>query len=1471
MNRQATLTLLLSVMAGSLSAPLLAQQTVEIPAQPEEGSFDVLYRQARFWIENNRPDLAEDALKRVLAVDAKDPEALFQMARLHLDSDPDTGKMWAERLRAAAPDSPQWQRLSRDVRRTDLDPAALQEARELAQAGSASAAIAHYDALFGGDGPPEDLALEYYQTLAGVDGRWEQARRGLTELARQRPQSRRVALALAETLTFRDATREQGIKQLEALWKKQPGGDAVRPWRQALVWLPTRPVNAPLFSDYLSAFPGDADIEQRRQDALNNTQREARDKGFAALSENRDSQARDAFQNALKENPEDAEALGGLGVLQLRAGQFEQAEGTLTRAIKLDPDSGAQWRQALDSARFYRRLAAVRAQKDAGQLDAALQAVRPLTETGGDRGRDARLLQGDILLAQDRPAVAETLYNDMLSANPSQSAARAGLVRALLAQQRYADAEQAFNKLPASEQQRLGYVRQQGSDALRAEAQRLIAAGQPLAAEAKLREAVDLSPQDPWVRLDLARRMQARGQVNSARAMLAPLTGANASPDGLLAAALLASEQQDWARVQTLIERIPSASRDQDARRLLVQAARERRVKALQRAFAGGDRWRVDAMLDQLYNDPPEQPATLGRVANLLVDQGEDNLALVMVRRDLAGGLSAPAEDYVGHVMVFSRTGREQEAQRLFRDLERRAGESRDSQQALDQVRRDLRVARIDSLRQRDQLAQAYDEAVLGLNQAPEDNKLLLALGRVYQKGELYEEAGKVYQYLLERPDAGLDARRAAVDNALAAGDADQAEQLLREAAPLEDSELLLLAARTARAQGDKREALDLAARASDAEMRSNPAGAPPVLARNRNPFRDGGDRQPQSRWLALTAGGGRGGTVESGADSNDSGVWLPGQSNGGGRWQPRGNQPYEYLEQPYQGAVSVPEQRVAARPSGAASVAAAPVYTGTAEPGERIVAYDGGRAFHRDPEPLPVTPPPSAAGAEREQRIDDLRDDLHHELATRAGTDLALRNRAGEAGLSQLTEVRTDLRLSGVPMQSGRFEATVSPTFLNAGALSDSAAARFGTAGPGNAAVVTLDESLAGIGSLLDQIDQSAINLEAAQQQLAAAPDDASEQQLASLEASVNQAQLTFEQAADRNLLYEVGIDLDALPADQRAFVDSYLQQEFGSNDFSLDNSSLAAYQASSDQLRGLVADVRSRLGAYGRAAAPDTQTAEGLGVSLAFEEGDFRADIGSTPVGFERTNLVGGLRWSPSLGRHTRLSLTAERRAVTDSLLSYAGVKDPASGETWGAVTRSGGEIGLSYDDQTFGSYGSAGLYHYEGHNVADNRSLVLNAGAYLRPIHEAHRTLQTGVHVNYTGFDDNLSQFTYGHGGYFSPQDYVSLAFPIVYTESDNRLTWMASISPGFQSYSVDSADIFPTRARDQMWLDILANAGVLTRSRYAAESESGFGLNLGAGLDYRVSRDLNLGTRIGYDTFGDYSETSALIKLDYTLEP
>jgi len=280
-------------------------------------------------------------------------------------------------------------------------------------------------------------------------------------------------------------------------------------------------------------------------------------------------------------------------------------------------------------------------------------------------------------------------------------------------------------------------------------------------------------------------------------------------------------------------------------------------------------------------------------------------------------------------------------------------------------------------------------------------------------------------------------------------------------------------------------------------------------------------------------------------------------------------------------------------------------------------------------------------------------------------------------------------------------------------------------------------------------------------------------------------------------------------------------------------------------------------------------SQSAAGVEVAMALTGEQYKLDVGSTPLGQDLNTVVGGVQWSPQLTDYLKLILTGERRAVVDSLLSYVGVEDKYSGKKWGQVTKNGGSAQLSYDDGDAGFYAGVGLYNYNGENVPSNDNFTGNAGVYIRPFHADDRELKTGISMTYMDFSKNLSYFSYGQGGYFSPQDYISVSFPVDYTQKFDNWDMSVGASIGYQSYSQDESPYFPTDSRLQSQLEDYVANGFAKEAWYSGSSENGMGYNLRAAADYKVNKDMTIGGQVGYDTFGDYNESTAQLYFRYLL--
>lgn len=284
----------------------------------------------------------------------------------------------------------------------------------------------------------------------------------------------------------------------------------------------------------------------------------------------------------------------------------------------------------------------------------------------------------------------------------------------------------------------------------------------------------------------------------------------------------------------------------------------------------------------------------------------------------------------------------------------------------------------------------------------------------------------------------------------------------------------------------------------------------------------------------------------------------------------------------------------------------------------------------------------------------------------------------------------------------------------------------------------------------------------------------------------------------------------------------------------------------------------------------AAKTQVAKGIAVSVGWANDLIKADIGTTPLGFGQTSVVGGVSVSPRLSQAVTARLWAERRAVEDSIISHVGTTDPVSGDFWGAVRRAGGGASLSYDVEGTGIYADGSYYRYAGTAVRSNSGIQANVGGYLRVLKDKRSLMSLGINANYQTFDNQQNYFTFGHGGYFSPQSFVSLSFPLHYQyRREQGLEIDINVAPGYQSFSQSSADIYPTDPVAQARLNALKALNIDVRSTFDSSSETGFGLAANAALYYALRPRLKIGSDINYNSFGAYKEFRGSVGIKHAI--
>lgn len=296
------------------------------------------------------------------------------------------------------------------------------------------------------------------------------------------------------------------------------------------------------------------------------------------------------------------------------------------------------------------------------------------------------------------------------------------------------------------------------------------------------------------------------------------------------------------------------------------------------------------------------------------------------------------------------------------------------------------------------------------------------------------------------------------------------------------------------------------------------------------------------------------------------------------------------------------------------------------------------------------------------------------------------------------------------------------------------------------------------------------------------------------------------------------------------------------------------------------------------GSAPAGD-QSATGVGLIGSYTWTDFSAQFGTTPLGFPITNLIGNLAYVPKFwGDTLSVRFEALRQPVTDSLLSYAGTHANfalantvapgvfGSNTLWGGVVKTGGHVTAFYDDQIYGAYAGAGGAWLTGTNVAQNGVVDALAGAYFRPWKTDDWALRVGLSFYYTGYDKNLNGFTFGQGGYFSPQDFEGLGIPIEFTGHSGPWSYLASSTIGVQHFNASSSPAFPNNAAAQFVLQSQSPANAFTTGTHS----TGFGYNFKGQVEYAVDPTFSLGLAGSFNNGNAYNEGIVQLYLRKTFD-
>ncbi|SAH81464.1 cellulose synthase protein C [Bordetella ansorpii] len=1360
-----------TVVLGLLAAALANPAT----AWAQDDASRTLVEQGRYWRAQGKPDQAVQAWQKLLLIDPRQPEALYGMAAIAIDRKQLTqARDYLTRLRAAAPASRFVPQLEQDLNlASDPGRGALEKARLMAQDAAnkndipgMGAAIAQYDQALGGKMPQGDVGREYYNYLGYTDGGLERAIQGLRRLDSQQPGNPAIQLQLAQHMARNERTRAEGIRRLQQLSTRSDiGGAAAEFWRASLSWLGApRPEDKPLFEAYLATHPDDADIraqmQQARPAAPAQLARGASDsvpvamaldpvlaRGYAALRRGDMVDAEREFTAKLQTSPNNADALGGLGVVRMRQNNLLEAERLLTRAVSRP--GGASWGKSLNSARYWnlynQGTAALAANDAASARGLFAQATRldPREPAGRNGLARAYAAQGDL-------ASAEKTYRAVLTSDKRNSEALGGLVGVLGQTGRSEQAMQLVNGMSASQRADLGDLPQLRASVAAGRAKAAEQRGDSEGARLALEDALRDDPNNPWIRLDLARQYLEKGQRTEARGIVDGLLASNPDmPDALYASALLSMQMGESAKAQETLARIP------ESRRTPAMTATEMQVgvqmQALRAAEVGraGHTDEARAMLARLESSAGRNPALIGTIAQAYVDAGDTARGMSLMRQLQNGPGGSRPDTLLPYAGLLLKAEQDVEAASVLRQIQAQPLTPDQARQQEDLVML-YTVRQAELLRQRGQLANAYDTLSPVLNKRPDDPLAVGTLARMYADSGDNAKALNLYKQLVEREPNNANLLLGAAQVAAQGQDSRYADETLERAvaAAPDDPDILAGAARVYRMRGKGGKAVDLLAQAikvKEARGQTQLAMADTQPAAYDNPFAGRSSQysvpyEGMQDAYPVPASGRSQPTVELLAvpSSKPYGDVAPSAP-----LAPQRNTPSAIVQ-------PVVATREPSGPSAKRAVAA-----GTAGPGSQdlLVGRPGSASQSITvPRTVATAPARSTQSAESPSDLRAMQNELQDLRAERSPQILAgafAQSNNGQPGTSKLTMTQQPVE-ARLPLGEGKLSLRATPVQLNARSVRD------------------------------DMVSRS----------------------------------------------------------------------QFGG---------------------GPVAALAQQSGATG---GPGSQKDSGVGLSVGYETRNLKADIGTTPLGFLKSNVVGGVELKGSIDPKagTWYSVGASRRAVTDSLASFAGARDARTGDTWGGVTATGvqGQIGI--DRPTHGVYGYGSWQSLNGRNVASNTRSEIGGGSYVY-LHRGKDSLLTaGVNVGGTFYNNNQRFSTYGNGGYFSPQEFYSLSLPVTWAQRSDRFSYKVQGSVGVQHFRESNAKYFPTSSERQRVAALSAGAaGLNDGAVYPGQSKTGVGYNLAATGEYQLSKNLHLGATVSMDNASDYRQVAGGLYLRYSFYP
>jgi cellulose synthase operon protein C len=670
-----------------------------------------MLRSARMWEAKDRPDLARTMLEKALLIN-EDPEVLLMLASIELRSrNTNLAAKYLQKLEQRFPNHPNTRAVRNLYRVYTTQNQTLARLRLMARAGKADDAASAMLQLFPDGPPPEELGLEYYQIVGNTSQGQQSAMAGLAKRFKETGEAR-YRLAWLKLKGNRNDLPES-LRDYESL-AAMPDVNKTKlreNWWSALKNLPAEPASLLSIRHFLHEFPDDqkaiilltdlqqskeftadqktfakltndkpangksSSIKQHKDETApinNDPATQSRETGLAFIEQGLFEEAQRELQKTLLIKPNDAQALGGMGLIRLRQGMQEEALTWFGRASSIEPNSN-KWRSLINTASFWHNMKQADGLLDAGKLQEAQLAAQQALDIDANHA-DALALLGNILSVMNKQNEAEQLYKKALKQNANNNAAMRGMLALLVRSERHQEALALVADYRIKNPAQAALFSEAQARLLRDDADAYLMAHRPTHALQALETAILLAPNDAWIRYDLANMYKRLGLPAIGLRVMAE--GAKLAPDDEemnYAYALVLTAQESEEEALLRLARIPITTKTKAMNELETRAWINVHSRNAKQLFLKGKFEEATGEMLLAEQRAIGQPNAIEQVAEGWFGLDQPGRAIALMKQSLVDKKIAEASSYLYYASMLNRAKQDDSLKAFLSELYQRS------------------------------------------------------------------------------------------------------------------------------------------------------------------------------------------------------------------------------------------------------------------------------------------------------------------------------------------------------------------------------------------------------------------------------------------------------------------------------------------------------------------------------------------------------------------------------------------------------------------------------------------------------------------------------------------------------------------------------------------------------------------------------------------------------------------------------